>query len=142
MGRSGGCSVVPAGCRDGGEPGSLGGLQTTFAATASCPSRNTVAVIGRCSPTTARVENDPQDTTGATSEMPRRRSGRPVIAATLSRSPAAHTSAADLLDRPGDPPGSLVVRARGRGAGEGVGGARGGCAQGPFVHPVRPPVDG
>ena len=63
-----------------------GGVQTTFAATASWPSRKTVAVIGRCSPTTARAENDPQDTTGATSEMPRRRSARPVIAATLSRS--------------------------------------------------------
>src|SRR3954451_1316511 len=79
MRRSGGCSVVPAGCRDGGEPGSLGGLQTTFAATASCPSRNTVAVIGRCAPTPARAEKDPHDTTGATTVMPRRRSGRPVI---------------------------------------------------------------
>src|ERR1700712_2333158 len=59
---------------------SSGGVQTTLAATASWPSRNTVAVIGTCSPTTARAENDPQDTTGAASVMPRRRSGRPVIA--------------------------------------------------------------
>jgi hypothetical protein len=39
-------------------------VKTTLAATASWPSRKTVAVIGRCSPTTARVENDPQETTG------------------------------------------------------------------------------
>src|SRR3954465_12741311 len=85
--------------RRGGVPVSPGGCHTTLAATASWPSRNTVAVIGRCSPTTARVENDPHDTTGATSEMPRRRAGRPVIAATLSRSPAAHTSTAVALHR-------------------------------------------
>src|SRR3954464_11440614 len=66
--------------RSGGVPVSPGGCHTTLAATASWPSRNTVAVIGRCSPTTARAENDPHDTTGATSVMPRRRSGRPVIA--------------------------------------------------------------
>src|SRR5688572_31893908 len=64
----------------GGVPSSPGGVQTTFAATASWPSRKTVAVIGMCSPTTARAEKPPHDTTGATSEMPRRRSGRPVIA--------------------------------------------------------------
>src|SRR3954454_20456829 len=56
-----------------------GGVQRTSAATASWPSRKTVAVTGSCSPTTARAENDPQDTTGATSVMPRRSSGRPVI---------------------------------------------------------------
>src|SRR3954462_5377024 len=65
--------------RRGGVPSWPGDRQTTLAATASCPSRNTVAVIGRCSPTTARAEKDPHDTTGATSVMPRRRAGRPVI---------------------------------------------------------------
>src|SRR3954454_3736971 len=60
-----------------------GGVHTTLAATASWPSRKTVAVIGRVSPTTARANTDRHDTTEATSVMRRRRSGRPVIAATL-----------------------------------------------------------
>ena len=88
--------------RRNGEGPPPGGVHTTSAATASWPSRKTVAVIGRCSPTTARAENDPQDTTGATSEMPRRRSARPVIAFTLSRSRPTSTSAA--LSAPPDPP--------------------------------------
>src|SRR4051812_20607556 len=75
-------------------PPDPGGVQTTFAATASCPSRKTVAVMGTCSPTTARAEKDPHDTRGATSVMPRRRSARAVIPATLSRSGPSSTSAA------------------------------------------------
>src|SRR3954463_16163203 len=78
--------------RGAGEEESAG-CHTTFAATASWPSRKTVAVTGRCSPTTARAEKDPHETTGATSEMPRRRSGRPFIAFTLSRSRPSSTSA-------------------------------------------------
>src|SRR4051794_27007650 len=92
------------------EPGAAGGVNTTLAATASWPSRKTVAVIGRCSPTTARVENDPHDTTGATSVMPRRRSARPVIAVTLSRSSPPSTSAPGTVHREEEPPAPADVR--------------------------------
>src|SRR6185312_8914210 len=91
--------------RSGGVPASPGGCHTTLAATASWPSRNTVAVIGRCSPTTARAENDPHDTTGATSEMPRRRSARPVIDDHARRTllpPATRRLVAGLCRRAGD----------------------------------------
>ena len=86
-------------------------VQTTFAATASWPSRNTVAVIGRCSPTTARAEKDPQDTTGATSEMPRRRSGRPVIAANAIEVPPHQHLGCDHVtpDSPVGGRGTLVT---------------------------------
>src|SRR3954452_11558455 len=93
--------------RRGGVPSWPGDRQTTLAATASCPSRNTVAVIGRCSPTTARAENDPQDTTGATSLMPRRRSARPVIAATLEGPPCPPPLAGE-----GAPRSPLLARSR------------------------------
>ena len=68
-----------------------------------------MAVIGRCSPTTARAEKDPQDTTGATSEMPRRRSARPVIAPTLSRSrPTQHLGCDHVT--PASPVGAVTGR--------------------------------
>ena len=48
------------------------GLHRTLAATASWPSRYTVAETGMRSPVTARAENSPPATTGATSDSPMR----------------------------------------------------------------------
>ncbi len=52
--------------------------QTSVAATASCPSRHTVAVTGTTSPTTAFDGNRPPETSGLTSSIPRRPCARRV----------------------------------------------------------------